>query len=161
MQLTRHERHARLVKLVRRTYQKENFGSRLFPNTSGMAWQGDFVNVAGGVFLRHARPIRFGIPEPREGGSGSGGADLIGATIVNGWPVFTAVECKTKNARLQKNQKAFRRWVQSISGIYVVARECPECWENWDSEKKNGKVIAWRVPWCGVCGGRGFLAMEE
>lgn len=82
MTLTTHQRHARLVKIVRRRYQEDNPGSRLFPNTSGVAWQGTAINGAGKVELYSPRPVYFGIPEPSAKGTGtdSGGADLLGET---------------------------------------------------------------------------------
>lgn len=170
IKLTKHIRHARLVKLVRRTYQDDNPGSRLFPNTSGVAWQGNAVTGADEVILKHPRPIRFGIPEPEPNGTdedGSGGADLLGFTIkkdfgssyfMSGYPIFSAIECKTGKSRLRKNQKHFRDFVRSINGIHYTARECPHCYEHWTPIWKGGKVIEWHPPEdCHACKGKGFL----
>lgn len=159
--LTKHVRHARLVKLVRRTYQSENPGARLWPNTSGAAWQGVAINGADEVVLKHPRPIKFGIPEPGPLGTdqdGSGGADLLGETQVDNLPILTAIECKTGKSRLKKNQIRFRDWVLSVNGIHHVARECPECWERWIPFKENGKIVYW-IPEkeCPVCHGRGYV----
>lgn len=83
--LTTHQRHSRLVKIVRRRYQEDNPGSRLFPNTSGVAWQGTAVSGAGKVELFNPRPVYFGIPEPAGKGTGteSGGGDLLGETAAS------------------------------------------------------------------------------
>lgn len=142
IKLTKHVRHARLVKIVRRQYQIDNPGSRLFNNKSGTAFQGE-------------RLITFGIPDTKEG---SGGADLLGETLNNNLPILTGVECKTGNAKLQKNQKAFRKWLKSINGIYHIARECPECWEDWEPVYKDGKIVEWvPVKGCPTCKGKGYL----
>lgn len=163
--LTSHERHARLVKIVRRWWQEKHAGARLFVNTSGVAWQGNAVSGAGKVELLNPRPVFFGIPAPSEKGTGeeSGGADLIGETPVQiGFdltrPVFTAVEIKTGASKLKKNQKVFRSWVKSVNGFYHVARECPECWDTWDPVIVGGKIVEWEIPAdCPVCGGKGFI----
>jgi len=174
--LTKHQRHARLVKLTRKDYQLNHLGSRLFPNTSGVAWQGNAINGAGKVELLNPRPIAFGIPEPEIKGTGekSGGTDLLGVTIKeieiyeeqpNGYgayrrdedlPIFTAIECKTGKSRLKKNQKIFRTWVLSINGIYFISRECSECWDKWEPVKLKGKIIDWKIPPCPICGGVGY-----
>ena len=165
LMLTKHERHARLVKIVRREYQTEHLGSRLFPNTSGVAWQGNAVNGVDKVELHHPRPIYFGIPEPdrKNGELKSGGSDLLGCTVVWGniafktqeIPILTGIEIKTGKARLKKNQKIFRDWLLSVNGIYFLARECT-CWENWIPIRINGKIATWEIPDCPECGGKGF-----
>lgn len=185
-QLTKHQRHARLVKIVRRGYQTEHTGSRLFPNTSGVAWQGNAVNGAGKVVLHNPRPIYFGIPEPdrRRNETQSGGSDLLGETVFcKYWdhylkdvncspcgnynkirphickykmPILTGIEIKTGKGRLKKNQKIFRDWLLSANGIYFLARECPECWQNWIPIRIDGKIATWEIPDCSFCNGKGF-----
>lgn len=170
--MTIHERHSRLVKIVRRKYQEENEGSRLFENTSGAAWQGDAVNGVGKVELLNPRPVFFGIPSPLHGEE-SGGADLLGETeykcllpfksdyiIV---PVFTAIEIKTGKSQLRKNQKIFRDWVKSVNGIYFIARECPECWNKWEPVYDIKKrIIGWDIPEeCPVCHGKGYIIEDK
>lgn len=165
--LTKHIRHARLVKIVRRQYQLDNPGSRLFNNTSGVAYQGTGTPNAGKVTLINPRPVFFGIPNHNDG---SGGADLLGWTMRvifsqlapedNGIPIFTAVEVKTGKARLQKNQKIFRLNIKKANGIYYLARECPECYDKWEPIYKNGKLIEWEIPPCDNCGGKGFMLEE-
>lgn len=165
--LTTHERHARLVKIVRKTWQAEHDGARLFVNTSGVAWQGNAVSGAGKVELLNPRPVFFGIPAPDGKGCGeeSGGADLIGETPVLigfdiSYPVFTSIEIKTGASRLKKNQRTFRDWVKSINGIYYVARECPECWDNWTPVMAGGKVVEWKIDACPCCDGNGYILEE-
>ena len=184
IKLTHHERHARLVKIVRRTYQDDNPGSRLFPNTSGVAWQGNAQNGAGKVELINPRPIRFGIPEPDGHGEKSGGTDLLGETEVKlcnlaevdycffghndcgicllkkPIPVITGIECKTGKARLKKNQKVFRDFMKKIGAVYFLARECP-CQDKWEPVYKSGKIIEWEIGYCENCEGKGFLLENE
>lgn len=144
MQLTKHQRHDRVLKNVRKWYQIKYKKSRLFVNRSGFAWVGNkIIRKIDGIELKNARPIPFGIPDP---GQGSGGADLIGITLENMYPVFTAIEIKTGNAKLQKNQIDFRNWVESVQGKYYIARECNSCisegckkcnYKGWDFEKNK------------------------
>jgi hypothetical protein len=164
LELTTHERHSRLVKIVRKEWQKEHDGARLFVNTSGVAWQGNAVSGAGKVELLNPRPIAFGIPAPEIKGTGeeSGGADLIGETQVLigfglSYPVWTAIEIKTGASKLKKNQKIFRAWVKSVNGIYHVARECPLCWDYWEPVIVGGKIVEWIIPACSHCDGRGYI----
>jgi len=156
--LTKHIRHARLVKIARRSYQELNPGARLFNNTSGTAWQGLTVSGAKEVILKNPRIITFGIPGNRDG---SGGADLLGWTIKDELPIFTAVECKSGNGRLMKNQVIFRKIILNINGIYRVARECPTCWDDWTPIYKSGKIIEWiPVESCPHCRGLGYILEE-
>lgn len=173
-QLTHHQRHARLVKIVRRDYQTDNPGSRLFSNTSGVAWQGKAVNGASKIELFNPRPIYFGIPEPdrRQNETQSGGSDLLGCTLYGRFspdsegqerivlktakPILTGIEIKTGKSRLKKNQKIFRDWMKSINAIWFLARECPTCWDKWEPFKENGKVKYWIIPPCPDCNGKGY-----
>jgi hypothetical protein len=179
--LTPHIRHARLVKLVRRTYQKDNPGSKLFNNTSGIGWAGNDPEFKNGtVTLQNYRPLNAGIPSKKEG---SGGTDLLGENYYslcwylrddNGKclfnhnckecpvntkhiPILTGIECKTGNAKLKPNQKNFRNWLKSINGIHYLARECSTCWDNWEPIYKKGVIVEWiPVKDCPECGGVGF-----
>ena len=77
-----------------------------------------------GVLLNPAGiPIRFGIGNP--GGSDLIGikptiitADMIGQTI----GVFTAIEVKTQNGRVSKEQKHFLDAIRRVGGISGIAR---------------------------------------
>lgn len=168
--LTKHVRHARLVKIVRRSYQELNPGARLFNNTSGTAWQGNATNGAGQVTLINPRPITFGIPGNKDG---AGGADLLGWTMKTSYitnipsvedvlfPIFTGIECKSGNGRLMKNQVIFRKNLLSYGGIYYLARECPTCWDNWTPIYKNGRIVEWiPVKDCPECHGLGYILEE-
>lgn len=165
--LTKHERHARLVKIVRRRYQEENPGSRIFPNNSGIAWQGNANNHAGMVELYQPRPIRFGIPEPSGDGEKSGGTDLLGETILRfkniveiKYPILTGVEIKTGKSRLKKNQKVFRDWLKSVNGIWYLAREC-DCWKSWTPVWAKSKIVDWLIPACDICDGKGYILEDN
>lgn len=161
MLLTTHERHNRLVKIVRKDYQSYHPKSRLFPNTSGLAWQGEISKTAFGIILKNPRPVKFGIPEPkRDDEEGSGGSDLLGQTYINDLPILTGIEVKTGGSTLKKNQKLFRNWLMSINGIWFLARECPTCWLLWEPIKKAGKIVGWEIPPCDTCGGKGYILYE-
>lgn len=176
IKLTSHIRHARLVKIVRRSYQELNKGSRLFNNTSGTGYQGLGIAGAGEIVLKNPRVITFGIPGNKDG---SGGADLLGWTmkrhvdhvdfdgIMKPYdvevfkPIFTGIECKSGNGRLMKNQVIFKKILLGHGGIYHIARECPTCWEHWTPIYKSGRIIEWvPVKDCPTCKGLGY-GLEE
>lgn len=182
-ELTTHERHSRLVSNVKKFYQVDNPGARLFKNTSGWAWQGQMVNKNNNLIINNPRPVKFGIPEPsdKRDEKKSGGADLLGETpfticeifpalqmniidcdsmgscqnclYKDKFPILTAIECKTGNSQLKKNQKIFKKWVQSVRGIYYVARECMEC--DGSGEIQEGKPHHFIFN-CPCCNGQGF-----
>jgi hypothetical protein len=91
-------------------------------NNTGMAWQGEPMNLrvgsmlrieAGMTLLRNARPIRFGL---------TGSADVIGAQ--EGRPV--AIEMKDEDGNQKTGQKLFEEaWVKA-GGLYVLARSAEE-----------------------------------
>ena len=176
--LTKHQRHARLVKIVRREYQYDNPGSRLFPNNSGVAWVGNACRGAGKVELLNPRPVFYGIPEPRAKGTGtdSGGSDLLGCTmsgrtepdktgqerviLKTALPILSGIEVKTGKSRLKKNQKIFRDWMKSINAVWLLARECT-CWQNWIPIRIDGKIATWEIPDCPLCNGKGYKLESE
>lgn len=170
MELTAHQRHERLVKIVRRDYQNKFPGSRLFHNTSGVAWQGEIIKQAQNMMITNPRPIRFGIPEPDMIGNESGGSDLIGETLIEFpfgnlekkmlFPIITGIEIKTGNSKLKKNQIIFRNWMKSINGIWYHAREC-HCWESWQPIKINGIIKSWEIPFCIECDGKGYTLGDK
>lgn len=157
--LTSHIRHARLVKLVRRWYQKTYPGSKLFNNTSGTGWQGnnpEFNN--GSVTLNSARPLNAGIPSVREG---SGGGDLLGFTMIDNKPIFSTVECKSGNGKLMPNQKNFKAFIKRVGGFFYLARECSTCWNDWEPIYRKGVIVEWKpVKDCPECHGVGFILEE-
>jgi hypothetical protein len=161
--LTKHHRHARLVKLVRRWYQKTHLGSKLFNNTTGTGWTANEKEFNNGVLiLTGYRPLSSGIPAVKEGG---GGTDLLGMTLSYIWeteyPILTGIECKTGNAKLKPNQKNFKAWLKSVNGLHYTAVECDQCWSEWDTVKKGGQIVEW-IPKksCPKCKGIGFLLEE-
>lgn len=186
-ELTPSEKHAELLRRVRRDWQKDHPGARLFHNTSGVAYQGDFVTINGMKYLKPRQPVYFGIPEPerkRNAPKKSGGSDLLGETgfckywnfrigdvfchsceagrDLNGegicknlLPWLTCIEGKTGNAKLEPNQKIFRKWAKSVNAIYYVARDCKVCQGNQIIEKDG-------LPHqCGNCKGRGYTLEDE
>lgn len=124
MLLTKHQRHDIVLQSVRKWYQEHYYGSRLFPNRSGFGWVGKAVKDKNCIKVYSAQAVSFGIPGKKEG---YGGTDLIGWTIVNDLPVFTAIEIKTGKDVLKKNQVNFKNMIENINGIYFLARECPNC----------------------------------
>lgn len=66
--------------------------------------------TTGSGFTQYGARISFGCP---------GWADIIGITPSG---QFLAVEAKTGNATLQKNQKDFRDQVERRGGIFIIAR---------------------------------------
>ncbi len=175
-EMNKHEKHSYLVDKVRREYQAENPGSRMFKNTSGVAWQGHAQSGAGKVELLYPRPIKFGIPEPKPNEeNGSGGADLLGVTIIRihypptckgeihdyeYYPIFTAIEIKTGKSRLKKNQKIFRKWVLSINGIYFLGRECPICHGEGEYFITDESNVALKIQ-CGKCEGKQYILIRD
>lgn len=68
-------------------------------------------NTGVGRSLSGQRVIRFGLV---------GSADLLG--ILRGGR-FLAVEVKTKRGRQSKAQRNFQRMIESMGGVYVLARD--------------------------------------
>lgn len=63
------------------------------------------------VGFSHSTNVTYGIP---------GESDLWGILAPDGQT--THIEIKTGSARLQPNQKVFQKNIQSLGGIYIVAR---------------------------------------
>ena len=118
--------HGEAVKTVRREIEKNHCSIFLFPNNTGMAYQGRVVNLAPGsknIILRDLRRICFGIP------SQGGGPDLLGwKTLKEDGAIYAismAVEIKTGQARRTKKQENFARIFTLSGGIYALARFSP------------------------------------
>ena len=79
---------------------------RLWINDNGMA----FHKIGKDDY----RPFRYGM--------GKGIADLIGFTLVDGKPIFTAFEVKTKTGRASEEQKNFIAMVRANGGIAGIVR---------------------------------------
>lgn len=97
--------------------QPENV--RLFKSRAGFAWQGKSTRK--GRFLVIENPIPFhGMPD--------GFPDICGWTEITITPdmvgqniaVFTAVEVKTGNQKLEKLQRGFRDLIVRMGGIHRV-----------------------------------------
>lgn len=94
---------------------------RIWRNNTGQAWTGNKVEKIrshntihvgpGDVVIRRAHPIRFGIP---------GSADLTG--IVNPTGQRLDIEVKTPTGRQSQNQKNYQKMVETMGGIYILAR---------------------------------------
>ncbi len=98
-------------------------GARLFRVNTGQAWVGRLVAHKGGhVALADARPIRMGLT--------IGGSDLIGWTehtitvedVGRRVAIFTAVELKTGQVPLTREQTSFLTAVRRAGGLEGVAR---------------------------------------
>ena len=96
---------------------------RVFRNNTGSAWQGDVQRLQdGSVLIRNPRFVRFGLCP--------GSSDLIGWRSVEVTPemvgsrlaVFTAIEVKSEEGRLDPEQVAFLEQVRQAGGIGVEAR---------------------------------------
>jgi len=70
-----------------------------------------------GVARYRDRVVRFGLP---------GQADLSGITDRG---VRVEIEVKSPNGRLSKQQEAFGRMIQTMGGIYIVARSVQQTLE--------------------------------
>lgn len=91
-------------------------GHRLWRNNSGLA---RYKNDDGSM-----RSVKYGVAAP-------GGSDLIGFTRVTITPdmvgdtvaIFTAVEAKTGDIGLTKEQRQFLAMVRNLGGIAIEARK--------------------------------------
>jgi hypothetical protein len=103
-------------------------GARVFRNhVAGVAWQGEATHIKregehylhkGDVVIRNARAVKAGLYK--------GSSDLIGWTPRNGVAVFTAIEVKTDEGRLEPEQQHFIEVVNNSGGIAIVARSADE-----------------------------------
>ena len=78
---------------------------RLWRSNSGRAW----VETSGGGF----RPMQVNV---------SGIGDLTGWVTIDDRAVFLSIECKSLTGRQRESQKAFQRVLESMGGIYIIAR---------------------------------------
>lgn len=94
---------------------------RIWRNNTGQAWTGNRVEQIrghtkvsvgpGDVVIRRAHPIRFGLP---------GSADLTG--VINPTGQRLEIEVKTPTGRQSKTQKNYQEMIESMGGIYILAR---------------------------------------
>jgi hypothetical protein len=98
--------HQQLMIRTQLLLQEKIAGARLFPRVVGT-----FKFIKGDGF------IEVGIP---------GQADAVcyfPVTIENfTFPLFAEIEFKTGNAKQQKNQKIWEKYISSLGGLYIVAR---------------------------------------
>ena len=101
---------------------------RLFRNNVGKTWTGQLVdrkntpNNGVVVVIKNARPFHAGLVK--------GSSDLIGWTRVTITPemvgkevaIFTAMEAKTGNTAVSKEQKNFMAQVKNAGGIASIFR---------------------------------------
>lgn len=96
---------------------------RLWRNNVGKAWMGKAVKLgAGAMRITSPRMVRFGLCP--------GSSDLIGITTVEVTPdmvgkkvgLFTAIEVKGANTRVQEDQERYVELVRSRGGIAGVVR---------------------------------------
>ncbi len=103
------------VNLVRLRLQGKGF--RLWRNVVGQAWQGKTMepDQRGQMLICAPRRIAFGV-------GGVGGSDLIGFRLVKGKAIFAAVEVKSGDNGLSKEQGEFLWGVKAAGGLASVAR---------------------------------------
>lgn len=101
--LTKHEKHAKLVKDILTTCGALEC-CRIWKNDTGMA-----------MSLDGARHLRYGL---------KGSADIIG---IGQGGIFIAIECKTGSAVQNKRQIAFQEMIEKFGGIYLLAHEDDAC----------------------------------
>ena len=108
--------------------------ARSWRNNTGQAWMGKVVRIArrgtvhvepGDVVIRGARPVQFGL-------KGSGDIHGLRAVTITEAHVGTvigqyfSVETKTATGRQSEQQKKFGEMVNSLGGLYIVARDPEE-----------------------------------
>lgn len=103
---------------------------RVWRNNTGQAWTGNKVERAGGpmtvrmfpgdVLIRKAHPISFGL---------AGSADILGIERNQG--KFVAIEVKTPKGRQSEKQKKFQNMIESMNGIYILARNTEDVWRGF------------------------------
>lgn len=114
-----------IIKQYLLEYSKQ--GHRLFRNNTGTGWQGVAHHMRGKMLLVNPRPLHAGLCK--------GSSDLIGITKVKITPdmvgqtlgVFTALEIKTGNTRVTKEQKNFVQMVNDMGGIGKIIRKKKTC----------------------------------
>lgn len=98
------------------------FGTKLFRNNVGTAFNGRILKRNGKMVIDDARRITFGLCV--------GSADLIGwhTRIIDGKPVavFVAIEVKTKTGKASDEQLNFIQQVIKGGGIAGIARSTEE-----------------------------------
>ncbi len=88
-----------------------------------------FRNNRGAAKTEHGY-ITFGIPAPprgrRERDDDMKGSDYVGFIVVDGRPIFAAIEVKTKTDRLKLGQVRWLLFVASQGGIAELWAEGPD-----------------------------------
>lgn len=91
--------HQELVANILCELSKPQYNCRVWKNATGTA-----------LSMDGRRVIRYGLP---------GSADILGVR----WPgQFIAIEVKTGSGRQNPDQLAFQKMVESLGGVYIVAR---------------------------------------
>ena len=93
-----------LQKLLACKFSSMNYG-RLWVNDNGLG------------FRKTGQGFKYGL--------GPGSSDLIGFTLIEGKPIFTAFEVKMPKGYATKEQKSYIRMVQEQGGIAGIVR-------NWE-----------------------------
>ena len=114
-----------------------NVGGRLFRANSGMGWTGrKAIHTPKGLYIKDPRPFH-GMPK--------GHPDLAGWTTVKITPemvgrsvaIYTAIECKTPNTAVTKQQKQFISVVKQAGGIAGLAKSTDEFQNLLDEWKES------------------------
>lgn len=94
-------------------------GVRLWACPTGIGYIGKIVKKfkRGGkscITIENPRVVKYGLAK--------GGSDIIGFVTKKGVPIFTAIECKTKNDCVRPHQKKFLKMIKKNGGISGVVR---------------------------------------
>ena len=99
---------------------------KLFRINAGMGWVGQVVRHDNNVIiLKNPRPLRAapgGWPDLCGWTTVTITHDMVGKKIA----VFTMEEIKSKNDRMRKEQKKFKRVLEKMGGIYRILTDAPK-----------------------------------
>ena len=96
--------HGELVAAILIELSKLQYNCRVWKNATGTA-----------LSMDGRRVIKFGLP---------GASDILGIK----WPgQFIAIEVKTGSGKQNPDQVAFQKMVESLGGVYVLARNIDDC----------------------------------
>lgn len=125
------ERVSETAILKRVMLRLSSLGATVFRQNTGLGWVGESRRftypetvrvMPGDVLIRHARPLHAGL--------------CVGSSDCIGWKtetigdrrvaVFVAIETKTNDGRVSKEQENFLRCVREAGGIAIVARSAED-----------------------------------
>ena len=86
------------------------------------------MRVGKAVPLNGSCPVDFGAGV-------KGFSDMVGFTLLDGQPVFTVIEVKTRRDTIRPDQRLFLDYIASIGGHAYIARE--------DGSEEGYKLTRW------------------